>query len=173
MHSLLPRPMPAPPGPPPHPRALPRTWPAPGQLGLTQRGPGAWHTAASGKDSALQNPSHGKGMPCCPQPGGWPLGPAIFTSSPAELRPAGQVLKQNPRDLLDPAKTLLAPPGRPLPGTEQPQATRRLKAPSRQPEAAGESCNMELGSGPGLAMPSLSDLEQVTAPPSSARWAGA
>ena len=136
MHSLLPRPMPAPPGPPPHPRALPRTWPAPGQLGLTQRGPGAWHTAASGKDSALQNPSHGKGMPCCPQPGGWPLGPAIFTSSPAELRPAGQVLKQNPRDLLDPAKTLLPSPGRPLPGTERPQATRRAEGsepPTRGP----------------------------------------
>ncbi|CAI9172298.1 unnamed protein product [Rangifer tarandus platyrhynchus] len=51
--------MPAPPGPPPHPRALPRTWPAPGQLGLTQRGP--WGLARS---------SLGEGL-CSAEPKSW------------------------------------------------------------------------------------------------------
>nr|CAI9707520.1 unnamed protein product [Rangifer tarandus platyrhynchus] len=141
--------MPAPPGPPPHPRALPRTWPAPGQLGLTQRGPWGLARSSLGEGLCSAEPKSWKGMPCCPQPGGWPLGPAIFTSSPAELRPAGQVLKQNPQDLPDPAKTLPPPPGRPLPGTERRPTTDReqpaeLKAPRRPPEAPGESCNREL-----------------------------
>lgn len=68
--------------PPPRPRA-----PAGGAAGPDSALPPG-HPAqglartGSGEDSALRNPSHGKGTRCCPQPSPWPLRPAIFMSSP-------------------------------------------------------------------------------------------
>lgn len=91
------QPVPAPPGSPPDSAA--GDGPAPGQLCLAglcpPRGPGPGPRTQkdAGKGSTRRNPSHGKGMPCCPQTGRWPPGSAIFTSPPAEPRLARQVLQ--------------------------------------------------------------------------------
>ena len=132
------RPMPAPPGPLPHPRALPRTWPAPRQLGLTQRGP--WGLARSSLREGL----------CSAEPKSWErhallpaarwlaARPGYFYFFPCRAEASGAGSQTKPVRPARPSEDTATASGRPLPGTERclTQATGRAegsKPPTRGP----------------------------------------
>lgn len=144
------------------------------QLGLTGlcllgTQPRAWH-AGRAHGRTLQDPSHGKGTHCCPQPSHWLLHLVIFISSPcrAEACRAGSPMEPVRPATQNEDTCGCCPCQRPAgvaaglfhwSTTPQPQLKSHQQLCHRA--AQGESLKTELGSGSSFTTFLLCDLEQV------------